>query len=41
MLVLRLMVRDTKARGKGTVTARRDAWRGFVQYAKRVPGAGG
>ncbi|GAA3849463.1 DUF397 domain-containing protein [Streptomyces sedi] len=36
----RVRVRDTKARGRGTIAARRDAWGVFVSYAKRTPGAG-
>ncbi|KAB8161803.1 DUF397 domain-containing protein [Streptomyces sp. 3MP-14] len=38
--VREVRVRDTKARARGTVTARRDAWGAFVEYAKRAPGAG-
>ncbi|MGX5209411.1 DUF397 domain-containing protein [Streptomyces violaceus] len=31
-----VMVRDTKARNRGTMAIQRDTWRIFVQHAKRT-----
>ncbi|MBV9022746.1 MAG: DUF397 domain-containing protein [Streptomycetaceae bacterium] len=31
-----VMVRDTKARSRGTLAVQRDSWTAFVEYAKQA-----